>query len=258
MRGFGNIVLGRYIPTRVEFPIFGSAADIKSGAVVMSALTEAAKLGMVIKGVPVYDDVVGVLESLHDYSVVGDSAILTGKMVWGKVDINPFSTFLAEYDQTSTVLITGATSATKTIELSATFDQTLCATGWWYVVSGAGKGQLRYVKGYNSGDPQVATDFTTDLVTGDKSLFIAPLLRGGGSLLDLNSDATKILSCETGTTDGSVPSGKIAVIQNYIKFDGKNFEKLDVNKHDGLDGLDTKGIRFFSEIFFLDHQFNPA
>lgn len=252
MRGWKNLLTGMYRPIYREFPIYGAAADIKAGAVVMAGTTEEQDNGMVIVGAVTYADVVGVLASLHDYSEVGDSDDATGSFVWGKVDVNPFNTWLCEVDTTASTLITGATSSGGTITMSG-FDNAGVDTGWWYVVSGAGAGQLRYIKQYDADAPVVATAFSPSLVAADKSLVVMPLLH---EVLDLNSDATKCLACETGQTDGSVPSGTIMVVQNYIKTDGIAFQKLDATLHDGLSGLNTQNPHFYSEIFFLDHAFN--
>ena len=256
MRGHSNLVTRKYSPTWREFPIYGAAADIKGGSPVIMGTTEEQDNGMVIITGATLADVVGVLETLHDYSKVGDSDDATGSFVWGKVDINPFSTFLVEYDQAendSTSYMTGATSSSGTITL-ATFDNAGTDTGWWYCHTGTGKGQLRYIKTYASGAPVVATDFTTDLVAADKSLLISPMLH---QLVGLSVDKTCLVPSDAGTTDGSVPTGAATIIANYIKSDGISLQRLDADKHDGLDSLDDSNVRFYAEIFFHNHAFNP-
>lgn len=252
MIGYKNIVTGFYKPTYREFPIYGAAADIKEGAVVMAGTTEDTDRGMAIIGTSAahYADAIGVLASIHDYSVVGDSPIATGKMIWGKVDINPFNTYLCEWDQTASTMLTAA-SGTTTYALTG-WRRTI-EGGWLYIVSGAGKGQLRYIKEYANDAPVVSNAFSPAIVAADKAIAISPPLH---ALEDLNSTADKLLPASS--TAGAVCSGVITVLQSFIKYDGRAMEKLDANKHDSLDGLDTLNPKFYSEIFFGDHQFNPA
>ena len=140
------------------------------------------------------------------------------------------------------------TSSTSTVVTHGAGDDDLDGA-WIYINSGTGAGQLRYVKAAAATTKTVNTAFTT---TPDAtSDFI--MIRGQGNPTggqDLDATFSLLKSAVSAT-------GQLIIIKNWIE-GPTGVEELNItkNSHLELDGLNTRGVRFFSHVAFLDRKFS--
>lgn len=137
------------------------------------------------------------------------------------------------------------TSSTSTVLTHASGDDNLDGC-WVYIVSGTGAGQLRYCKAAAATTKTVETAFTT--TPDSTSTFL--LIRGQGRPTggqDLDATFTELKSAVSAT-------GQILLLRNCIS-GPTGTEELDWTKHQ-LDGLNSRGVRFFSDIIFMDTYFS--
>lgn len=153
--------------------------------------------------------------------------------------------FRVYYDlSTSTDL--DVASSTSTILTTANHDDNLDGS-WIYINSGTGAGQLRYVKAADTTTLTVNTAFTT--TPDSTSDFI--LIRNEGLATDgniLNSTFDKLLSVLLTSS-----AQQMLILKNFVEGPTGNME-LDIteNSHLEMDNLNTRGVRFYSLVVFLD------
>lgn len=139
-------------------------------------------------------------------------------------------------------------SSTSTVVTHGSGDDDLDGS-WIYIVSGTGAGQLRYVKAAAATTKTVNTAFT---ITPDStSTFL--LIRGQGRPTggqDLDGTFTQLASAVSAT-------GQLCIIKNWI-IGPSGVEDLDItkNSHLEMDGLNSRGVRFFSHVCFMDTFFS--
>lgn len=137
-------------------------------------------------------------------------------------------------------------SSTSTIITVAACDDNLDGS-WVYINSGTGIGQLRYVKAANATTLTVNTAFTVTPDSSSDFILIRPQgLPEGGVALDSTFSKIKSVLDETS-------SQKILVLKNFIE-GPTGTEVLDItaNSHLEMDGLNGRGVRFYSHIIFID------
>lgn len=153
--------------------------------------------------------------------------------------------FKIYYDMTASTDL-DVSSSTSTVVTTATTDDNLDGS-WIYVNSGTGAGQLRYVKAADTTTKTVNTAFTTTPDSTSDIIIIRPqgLPEGG---VALNSTFDQILSVLNETT-----SQKILVLKNFIE-GPTGVQELNITDNPGLemDGLDARGVRFYSHVIFVD------
>ena|SRR3990167_5709640 len=138
------------------------------------------------------------------------------------------------------------TSSTSTILTVGTMDDNLDGS-WIYINSGTGAGQLRYVKAANTTTLTVNTAFTTTPDSTSDFILIRNVgIPTGGQILNTTFDM--ILSALDNTT-----AQKMVILKNFVE-GPLGCHELDVTKNGFLEtaGLNTRGIRFFSHIIFID------
>lgn len=242
---------------RGKYPIYGAAADIAQGAVVMRGTSTGTDLGLAGVGASALADSYGVLCSLHDYSVVGDSATTGDTWVYGDVYDDPMAIFRAEVSLTDTatgfVMAAAASAGTQTNINAATFDSM-----WVYVVSdsvGSSEGQLHFIEATSATDVMTfRTVAATAIDTTNSNCIIIPEV--GSLKVDLNSAATKV-AYAMGTA-GWANAWEMRVLGTHIVYDGIALERLDPTKHDAKTGLQNNNVHFFCDLIFGDHFANPA
>ena len=124
---------------------------------------------------------------------------------------------------------------------------------WVYVNSGPGAGELRYIKAADATTLTANTAFTSTLTAVSDFILIRPPGRTtGGHTLD-----TTFKMMDT-VLDGGNTVG-IIVLKNYMEGAGGSWE-LDItkNSHCEMDGLSARGVRFYSDIVFMDTAFGAA
>lgn len=233
----------------VQLPLYGGAADIAEGALIVPGTTADQDKSVFIAapgaGSTVPADIVGILNALHDYSEVGDSDpdhATAPALVKGPVHlILPGDEIGIEYNTGVTVSATGA-STTTSIVVTNLADQ--WDGGWMYVVSGTGVGQLAYAESSASGSVGVPTLTTAP----DATSTLIGIMPVGSLLLSLSADATKLNTYAANTNYVL----KAFVLRNQFTFDGKSgWETLDPTRHLGLN-LSGKNPKFRSVVFLRD------
>jgi len=137
-------------------------------------------------------------------------------------------------------------SSTSTVITTAACDDNLDGS-WVYMNSGTGAGQLRYVKAADATDLTANTAFTTTPDATTDFIIIRPqgIPEGG---VALNSTFDQILPVLDETT-----SQKMVILKNFIEGPTGTWE-LDItaNSHLEMDGLNSRGVRFYSHVVFID------
>lgn len=153
--------------------------------------------------------------------------------------------------ETDTDLSVGSISG-SVISMADTLDDNLDGS-WVYLNSGTGIGQLRYVSAADTSTLTVNTAFTTDPTTTTDLILIRPqgIPEGG---VALNAEYDKIVTIANETT-----SQMIIILKNFVE-GPTGTQELDItkNSHLELDGLNTRGVRFYSHIIFIDSVVNGA
>lgn len=142
------------------------------------------------------------------------------------------------------------TSSTSTILTHGSGDQDLDG-GWLYINSGTGAGQLRYIKGADATTKTVNTAFTTTPDSSSDFILIRPEgISTGGN--DLSASPSNLLRSVV-----SAGGREILVLKNWIE-GPSGTKELDITQNPDLelDGLNSRGVRFFAHIVFLDTTFS--
>ena len=174
------------------------------------------------------------------------STIALGTSEYGRVLVNPYAVYLAEYDQST--VITATNFATKTI--TATSE---AQAGDWVLnvhASSAAKGELLYIA--STSTTASVTALSTPTVTpGTTDTWVHIHCIGKGQLaaqygrMDLNTTATKM---KTGSSYGGVG---VQLIDNHIKSrKSTSLQPLRRASHDNT--LDTT-YQVFAEIIAVDN-----
>ena len=198
-------------PARLsQFPIDGAGSDIVEGAVMMPGVTAATNLGLAIQASGAAADAIGILGSLHDFSVDGDSNQQNSDSYVrrGIAVFEPGCEVAAELANTTSDDIDVA-SATATVITITSMEDDMYG-GWIYVSSGTGIGQLQYITAASTSNITVDT-MTTTLDNTSKLIMLRPLSH---QLVSLNSAADKLTSANTA---GSLPW---RVLRHQFKVDG--------------------------------------
>ena len=138
------------------------------------------------------------------------------------------------------------TSSTSTVVTLATMDDNLDGS-WLYINSGTGAGQLRYIKAANTTTLTVNTAFTTTPDSTSDVIIIRNVgIPTGGTILNTTFDM--MLAALDNTS-----AQKTIVLKNFCEGPLGCME-LDITKNPHLEtnGLNGRGIRFFSHVIFFD------
>lgn len=204
-------------PIVIKLPIYGGAADIADGALIMPGATADTDLGTWIVGASTAPDAIGTLRGLHDYSVSGDSLVAGTNWVFRDVELcDRYQPLEVEYDLTDTMAVASSSGTTVTItSLEDNID-----TSWLYspvsktlfflVASASGSATTKTASGWTSADTAVK------------------ILRSGHQLAKLNTGATKI------GTDAAAGSWTVCVLENWFEDVNRGPERLDPTKHNGI------------------------
>lgn len=220
-------------PVIVKVPLYGAAADIADGALIMPGSTAETDLGLFIVATnsAAGADALGVLRGTHDYSVVGDSAVAGTSWVWGEVQLcDQYTPIWVEYDQSDTAAVASTSSTTVTItSLEDNID-----TSYLVKTDGAGTCETAFLTASASGSA------TSKTATGWSAAdTVIKVLRLGHQVAKLNTGATKI------GTDAGAGSWTVFVLENWFKADGYPLTMLDPTKHDNLS---LTGASFYAKI----------
>lgn len=236
-------------PSRlIKLPIDGGGADINDGALIGPGTTAGTNLGVFVKAAASGADAIGVLEGLHDFSVVGDSApedVVSHVLQFVNLAL-PGSIIAAEYDDTDSITADGGSSGT-TLTITSLEDN--IDSSWIYVVSGNAAGQLHYVDASAAGSCTLGSTPATAIGTSDE---VIKILRPGHGLLKMNTAGDKLGS------DAAAGTFVARVIKSQVRYAGSaGWEDLNPTKHDGLTGLNGKQPKFRSLIVLANSFFTP-
>ena len=220
-------------PVIVKVPLYGAAADIADGALIMPGVTAETDLGLFIVGTNTAAgvDALGVLQGLHDYSVVGDSATAGTSWVFGDVELcDQYQPVWIEYDQSDTAAVASTSSTTVTItSLEDNID-----TSYLVKTDGAGTCHTAYLTASASGSASSKT--ATGWAAADT---VIKVLRLGHQVAKLNTAADKI------GTDAAAGTWTVFVLENWFEAAGYPLQQLDPTKHDNLS---LTKARFYAKI----------
>jgi len=225
-----------------DYPVFGSAANIGEGAVVIRGATPGTDQPFAILGTGALTDVIGVIKETHTNSVAGDDSNTTGTNFTERmILINPFAVYRIEYDQTDTMAVASTSGTTVTItSLEDNIDG-----GYLYAVGGTGIGRLAFI--VTSADGSCTTKETTGWDSTTTVIKILPLWH---QLVKINAAATML------GTDAAAGTGTVTILQNYIEADSISLTRLSPVTHSGLTGLSTRNLKLFADIIFRNHVLN--
>ena len=212
----------------LKVPVDGVGLDIQAGAVLspgtVNTDSTAKTLGTFGLSVATGVDALGLLVSLHDFSVTGDTDTDSGSAhVLREVDpFYPGCLVAAEYDQTDTMAVASATSTVATV---SSIEDNIDG-GWLYVVSGTGIGQLLFIMDSAAGTAGYVSASTTTLDNTSTLIKILPISH---SLLKMNA------TCDKLGTDAAAGTWTCKVVRNQMKYAGQEgWIDLDPKAHHNL------------------------
>jgi hypothetical protein len=170
--------------------------------------------------------------------------------LYGKVIINPFAVYLAEYDQADAIAISSTSTTTLTVgSLADDIDGTFV----YFVGTHTGvTGSLRHLEASAAGSATMDSALVTTGVASDTIIRTLPPLAGGyaGPLTKLNTTATGLT-----TTAAVGTTVTLRVVDNYVQADNLPFCPLRKASHKGKNNLQK--AKLFADIVLADHLFNP-
>ena len=231
--------------------VYGAAADIVEGAVVMPGVTEGTDQSSVIVGSGAAADAVGLMAELHDYSVSGDhdpgAGTIFGAATRKVIPFLPGCEVAAEINQSTVLDVATVSAANHTI----TSIENDIGGGWMYVVSGTGLGQFFFILTEATDVLALKSTPGTTLVAGTSKVIVTrPKFWQKHTLA---SAADKIV---TSTSAGSLTW---VLLRTEIKFDGEEgWIEADPTKHNALTGLNGKNFMIRYIMSPRDTLYNPG
>lgn len=236
----------------MRFPIHNGGQPLIDGTILRKGDTAETNLGVAIKVSATSNvDTLGVLREPHIPAITGD-ALVDGSVRW----FAPAGESVNKYPSRLVEIGDGATLARVDVDLSSTIAvgsysngtisitglESGINTGFVYVASGTGAGQLRFIRSSAAGSCAVAQLFTTALDTTSMIVKILPLFHRFvvWTAADGNNP-TKI-----GTT-AAAGTGRVNILERHIIRNGTD-EMLDPVSH-SLDGLNN--VSYLSMYYVL-------
>lgn len=216
----GKVITGDH-PVLYKFPLYGGAADIADGAVIMPGTSAGTNLGLFVVGSGACADALGILRGLHDYSAVGDSNVDGSSWVFGQVELfDQYKVVEMEYDQSDTAAVASNSGTTLTVtSLEDNID-----TSWIFNVTKNGSAaNLSFLTASASGS---ATQKTA--MGWEANDTVIKILRLGHQLAKINTAADKI------GTDAGAGSWTVCILENSFEADGWPRTILNPTIHDNL------------------------
>jgi len=204
-------------------------------------------------------DCVGILQDSTYESTTPSNIYATNSngAKYGKVIINPFAVYCAEYlqDTTNDVAVISSVSTSVTIDnIEDDIDG-----GWLYFPltrSGVAK-SLRFITADSNATSTATID--TALVTAANSTdTIIKILPVHHKLTQLNARSTGKSNSSVGLSSVAFTgaSTRLCILENYISSDGHGFEPLRRPSHANLNNLSN--AKFYADIVMLDHLLNQS
>lgn len=242
---------GSHYDLEPSFLVYGAGGDIPKGSLVMEGAATAT-LGAVIDATASAANVVGLVNELHDYSVVGDWTY-DGTLTTAtnrptiNVDVRPFVVLRAEVKVCATQTFDAdANGADTDISLgTAVGDADVLGGSWMYDST---SGDIRFVEDHAATadvDLNTATSTDWDTVSG---YWIPQRLYGSLANQGLTPTDTQVI-CE-----GNETTLWAKVVDNLIVRDEKKaYTRLNPGIHDAISATNPK---FYVDVVVLDHSLN--
>lgn len=233
---------------QIDMPVY-DASDLDKGQIVIwgQDASGTGTYNCLVDGAAVPVDVFGVLSEDPPAQATNFQTPNIDLALTQLVNIVPVWKVYWDAAAANDISATGGTSTTIT---HAGGDDGLDGC-WVYLNSGIGAGQLRYCKGAAAGSKTVNTAWSTTPTSDTDFLLIRGQGRATGGQ-DLDSTFTLLKSAVSAT-------GQLLILKNWVEGTPGTFE-LNVDDPDipGLevDGLNSRGVRFFSHIIFMDTFFS--
>ncbi len=164
---------------------------------------------------------------------------------FGKVIINPFAVYLAEYAQGTSDDLAVTSNSTTTLTITSLEDD--IDGGWVLFVNGqtANNGSLRHLNTAASGSAVMDSALPITATSSDNIIKILP---PNHRTTDLSSNGVTL------GTAAAVGSGvSLMVADNYIRSKGTAFQPLRKISHAGRQMVDA---RVYADLVMLDHAYN--
>jgi hypothetical protein len=240
---------GQNTPVSKKFKVYGAAADIVRGALVEPGAATASLGSVVLASTTAPTMVVGLIQQLHDYSVVGDftiTAITTNKSAVGDVDVRPFAIYRAELAVCATQAITIAASsgaAGSAVGLGTTAGSAdELGASWLY---NAATDELRFVEDHDAAATMtLSNNIGTTAWAAVNPYFVPPIFFGGTTNTGLTLNAT----CDKIICEGNETGAWCRVLSTRIESANKQSDILDPAIHDNKSYADAK---FYVEFVVL-------
>lgn len=226
-----------------SYPMFGNAANISEGAIVMAGATSGTNQGFAILGASALATVLGIMTVKHTSAAAGDDSKSDGtKYTYlnKKVIINPDAVVLADHVAAATAAINPTSVSTTTVNNGSAEGN---IQGGWLV---GDDNQCQYITASSAN-----TSFTTKSSSGWSSTTnLAKINPIFFSLLAVDSTATKIQNAAGAGT------AKVRTLENYIRSKAVPFQRLDPTKHSGT--TFDSGLVISTELIFRDHYLGQS
>lgn len=232
----------------LKLPVYTGGAAIVKGALLSPGTTEGQDSGALIASVATGVDAYGVLD--EPIAATDTDSDLSDDADWGTFLVTryiPGMIIRVEYDMTATGLVfsTGGAAAATTVVGTSLEDN---FTGWLYIRSGTGIGQLRKVISATTTTYTIGTAWTTAVAATDTAIKILPI----GWQVGLMTTAKDKMNSEE-----AAGTWKINVVRNWIRYGG-NLMELEQGNHSSLNSLnDYNDLTFYSDVVLRDSHGSP-
>jgi hypothetical protein len=238
-----------------DYPVYGTVVKGQVLAVEGAITTAVNRFALQAAAVATVDNVVGVAQ---ESVTATTTAAATGVTVYGKVIINPYAIYSAEYSQLAADDTVNTSADTTGKVTTATF--TTDREGDWIYVTAVGSttdgvGNLSQIGASTSTTSVTAVtgydDYLNGTSTSDTFICITnpfTALAAAGSI-NLAADIASLSGVAAAGT------GAVLVLQNYITSPTVPLEPLKVARHSGRVFPEA---RFFADVWFSDHIMGGA
>lgn len=220
-------------PTRIIVPFTGKGTSQPNGTLVILGATADTDLGLAIPATGPFVNAVGWLRGQH--LTANDSVVAGTTWTMVEIELTGYDKLSeAEYDQSTTSLVSVASSSGTTVTITSLEDN--IDTSWLYAVSGTGAGKLAFLTASASGS------CTTKTATGwDSTTKVIKIHRFGALLLDMLTGATLAPKIKSAA---AAPTGTVVVLETYFEDASHGRQQLNPTLHDNLT---LTNARFFAK-----------
>jgi len=229
----------------IKLPIYSAAVIVKGSGAKWGVDASSTSTSCLI---PVADTGADIFAIINEAKTIAQAATNIGTPIVYQAQCilvdNP-KIFKIYYDMAAANDADVASSTASIVTVSAADDN--LDGSWIYINSGTGAGQLRYIKAADTTTFTVNTAFTT---TPDSTSDYILIRNIGRATAGYGLDSTFSLMA---TVPDETSSTNMIVLKNFMQGPMGTIE-LDptLNSNAETDGLNSRGVRFFSHVIFAD------